>query len=157
CNVGAVVLTGQTASLALYRYLLACFCLPFLTSVLLLRLLPGRPPRAAAALLTAWACVQAGWQVGRKLPGVHAGDFQPPYPPVAQALDRLVRGRGPMRGRAGFWSARSLTQLPRRHVPVATLEPGGPYLHSDTADRCLNEDPADLRLPEYQFLVVTSD
>jgi hypothetical protein len=155
CNLLALFATGLGTSTAVDRYTLPCYLLPFLGSALLLRLLPGRKARWAATLIQLFGLVWAVRQAAVMLPACDLERLRVPYPPLAQALDRLVEERGPMRGLAGYWLARHLEYLTHHHVPVQALDlDGNPYFHASNPSHFLGYDRADLALPRYDFVVV---
>jgi hypothetical protein len=155
CNIAALLWTRNADHPGVPRYLLSCFLLPFLFSGLLLRWLPGRPTRSAVAFRLA-VFTFAICQAILFLPTVNWRHFEGPYPPLARELDRLARERGPMRGLAGFWSARHLTALSREGVRINVVMDGGqPWLHANCPDRYLSADPRDLRLPAFNFIIVS--
>jgi hypothetical protein len=156
CNIGALLLLGQGQNPAIERYLLPCWLLPLLCPVLLAGLLPWQRLRAfAAAAIPAVVVLFVGWRAAGVLPAVQRSQFEVPYPPLAQALDRLVRERGPLRGLAGFWEARSLSLLTRERVPVRPLNfVGEPWFHACNPAAFV-EDVGDGAPPGYQFIIAT--
>jgi hypothetical protein len=155
CNVGALLGAGMPDA-TVGRYLLACFFAPFLFLGLLLAAAPGRAARAAGALLTAAVLLFAAWRVTDLGPAAVRHGWRLPYPPLARALDRLVRERGPLRGLAHYWAGRGMNYLTREHVPVNSFT-AAPYLHGDNPDRFLSAAPDDTDLPEFRFVVVGPD
>jgi hypothetical protein len=155
CNILALFVAGLGLNPAVDRYTLPGYLLPFLASALLLHLLPGRKGWLAGSLVQLFGFFWLAWQAAGIFPTWDPKRFEVPYPPLAQALDRLAEERGPMRGLAGFWSARFLTFLTRHQVPVLPLTEGGtPYFHASNPARFLADDAADLTVPRYNFLVL---
>lgn len=160
-NVAAVFLHSYDNPLLLFvppasRYLFAFWLLPFLFLGLFVRLLPGgfgchggRCFRLAVVLLAAYRIIMFGAATDY----LH---FEPPYPPLAQTLDRLERERGPLRGLAGYWRARTMNFLTKERVWVRPAFANGvPWLHADNPNRFLADDPNDLTLPRYNFVIVS--
>jgi hypothetical protein len=153
CNVLALFATGQPAA---YRYCLAVHFLPFLFPFLLLRLLPGRAARLGSGLLLACVAGLALHQLRLLLPTVSRNGLAQPYPPLAEAIDRLVQEHGPLRGLAGFWTARRLSFLTRSRTPVLPIDTGGaPFVHASNANGFLDPRPGELAVPAYRLLVVS--
>jgi hypothetical protein len=154
CNAATLFLLGQGRNSAIDRYMLPCWLLPLLCPALLAGLLPWQRFRAIAIRAVPAALVLfAGWRIATALPTVERAHFEPPYPPLAQALDRLVRERGPMRGLAGFWEARWLSFLTRERVPVRPLNfCGEPWFHACNPAAFVDTDPL-----AYQFIVAVDD
>jgi hypothetical protein len=155
CNIAAMLGTGQAENPAVLRYGLTCFMLPFLFLGLLLRWLPGWAARSAVGFRLAVFAFTI-YQAYLFVPAMSRQHFELPYPPLARELDRLARERGPMRGLAGFWSARHLTALSREGVRLNVVTASGqPWLHANSPDRYLSPDPRDLRLPAFNFIIVS--
>lgn len=153
CILGALFVLGMSQHPAINRYVLSCWYLPFLLLPLLTCWLPGRMARATAILLQVGIAVFALQRVAVLLPNLDPHRFEQPYPPLAQALDRLARERGPLYGLGSFWAARSTTWFTREKVVVNALSAmGEPWFHASNPARFLPDD--DLRIPPYQFLVV---
>jgi hypothetical protein len=153
CNLGALAVTGMTDGAE--RYALPVYMLPLLTLGVLLRLLPGRPALAGFGVVVAAAVVLAGYRAATRLPAVEPSVLEPPYSPMAQALDRLAEQRGIRCGLAGFWNARHLTLQSHAGVGVHPITPtGSPLLHAANALQFLASDPAELRTPRHQFIIV---
>lgn len=155
CNLLAVLLNRQAHGPALARYTLACWLAPFLLGTLLLHQLPGRVARSGFVLAIAGAALFALVRIVNLLPQVDGSDLRPPYPAAAQELDRLVRTRGPMRGLAGFWSARRLRYLTHEHVTLLPVHIDvSPFLHACNASRFFESEPSGA-LPRFDFVVVS--
>jgi hypothetical protein len=151
-NVGALLATGKTDP-AVGRYLLASLFAPFLFLGLLLGAVPRWPGRAAVALGAAAVLVFAGWRLADLGPAAARRGWRLPYPPLAQALDRLVRERGPMRGLGSYWAARGMNYLSREHVLVNAFM-AAPFVHGANPDRFLAEAPGETDVPDFRFVVV---
>jgi hypothetical protein len=155
CNLLAMCLKGQVYNPAVNRYTLVCWLLPFLLLGLLLALVPGRLARAASRLSGLAVVLFALVRVAALLPQVDAAALRPPYPAMAQVLDRLVHERGPLRGLGGFDSARYLRFLTHEHVAIVPLdESAAPFFHAGNPDRYLDETRPGC-VPEYQFILAT--
>jgi hypothetical protein len=153
CNLGALAVTGMTDGTE--RYALPVYVLPFLTLGVLLRLLPGRPALAGFRVVVAAAVVLAAYRAATGLPAVEPSALEPPYSPMARALDRLAEQRGIRYGLAGFWNARHLTLQSHAGVRVLPMtNSGGPLVHAANSLHFLAAGPDELRTPRYQFIVV---
>jgi hypothetical protein len=154
-NLTVIIITGQTLNPGMERYVYACSLLPFLFAGLWPSLLPWPGARFLGGLARAGLVAFAVWRMAPVAADFRAERFAPRYPPVAEALDRLVRQHGPLRGLGEFWSARSLSYLTHEHVPIrATGNTGQPYLHAGNPDGYLSADPHDLTIPDYQLVVI---
>ncbi len=154
-NVAAVFAAGLSGNSAVPRYVLPCYTLPLLLTGWLLTLLPGAAARLARVAVPALVLAFGGWQVIDRGPELAAVEWETPYPPLAQVLDRLVRERGPLRGLAEFWSARQMHFLTRERVTVCPLDRYGlPFFHASDRNRFLADDPNDTRVPRYDFVIV---
>jgi hypothetical protein len=154
-NLAALFLTGSSSNPAVYRYTLPVYLLPALLGGWLLALLPGGAARLGRAAFVALAVVIALWRVAGRGPELAAVTVQPPYPPLARALDRLVRDRGPIRGLAEFWTARRMRLLTHECVAISPLDRYGiPFLHAANPRRWLADDLDDTSVPRYSFIVV---
>jgi hypothetical protein len=153
CNLVVLFLLGQGRNSAIDRYLLPCWLLPLLCPALLAALLPWQRPRAlASTLVPAAMAVFVACRVAAGMPAVEAARLEVPYPPLAQALDRLVHERGALRGLAGFWEARSLSFLTRERVPVRPLNfVGEPWFHACNPASFLATGAEGT--PTYQFIL----
>jgi hypothetical protein len=158
CNlavVGTYALGGGIVPVAVPRYLLGFCWLPVLCLGLLLRQLRGSWVTRIGRAFPVLAAVAAVTQIGLHGRGLSGQSFRQPYPPVVRELDDLARRRGSQCGLAGYWDARRMTFLCRAGVRVkAIVPPAQPYLHADNPNSFLPRDPHDLRLPEYDFLVI---
>lgn len=153
CILGALFVLGMTHQVAIGRYTLSCWFLPPLLLPLLMCWLPGRTARTTALVLQVGIVLFALQRAGMLLPDIDRFRFEQPYPPLAQALDRLARKRGPLNGLGCFWSARSTSWFTREQVTVNALSAmGEPWFHASNPARFFPDD--DLRIPTYQFLVV---
>src|SRR5262249_34286594 len=138
-------------------YTLSCWFLPALLLPLLLCWLPGWTARAIRVTLQLGILLFAAQRAVVLLPAVDGAKLEQPYPPLAQTLDRLARGRGPLYGLAGFWTARSTTWFTREQVVVNALSAQGePWVHASNAAHFLPRDDGALRMPGYRFLVMRS-
>jgi hypothetical protein len=156
CNVLVVFAVGMSRHPAVSRYILAVCVLPFLFPALLLALLPWRAARLGRGLLVAFVIGLALHQCRLLLPAVSREALRQPYPPLAQAIDRLVEERGPMRGLAGYWTARHLSFLTHSRTPVLPILLNGmPFPHGSNALAFLSPRPGEAPLPEYHFVVIT--
>jgi hypothetical protein len=153
CILGALFVLGMSHQVAIGRYTLSCWFLPPLLLPLFMCWLPGRTARATAFVLQAGIVLFALQRAEMLLPDIDGSRFEQPYPPLAQALDRLARERGSLNGLGCFWSARSTSWFTREQVAVNALSAmGEPWFHASNPARFLPGD--DLRIPPYQFLVV---
>src|SRR6185437_11423884 len=119
--------------------------------------LPGRIARAAGVVVPMGVILFAGQRATALLPNIDRTTFEQPYPPLAQALDRLAREHGPLRGLGGYWLARSTGWFCREHVVINALSPqGDPWFHGCNPAHFL-PDGDDLRMPPYRFLLVQRD
>jgi hypothetical protein len=155
CIVGALFVLGMSHQAAIGRYTLSCWFLPPLLLPLLCCWLPGRPARIALVVLQTAIVLFAVPRVWMMWPALEPARFEQPYPPLAQALDRLARERGPLCGLGGFWTARSTSYFTRANVTVNPLSVlGEPWFHASNPARFLADDKDDLRCPNYRFLVL---
>jgi hypothetical protein len=157
CNLGAIVGTGMTENPAIDRYLHACFVLPYLASGIWLFLAPWRAVRVGGTVPLGVASF-AIYLVSLYLPKVDWDRFHTRYPPIAQALDDMVRRHGPLRGIAGFWPSRSLSFLTHERVPIRSVNDiGGAYPHASGLPDYLSADPHDTSYPDYHFVLFAPD
>lgn len=160
-NLTAVFLHSYDNPLLLFvpppsRYLFACWLLPFLFLGLFVQLLPGWFGRQGATCFRLAVVLFAAYRIVTHGAVMDYRHFEPPYPLLAQTLDRLERERGPMRGLAGYWTARSMNFLSHERIWVRpAIANGFPWLHADNPNRFLADDPADLTIPRYNFLVIS--
>jgi hypothetical protein len=155
CILGVLFVAGMAHQAAISRYVLPCWFLPALLLPLLLCWLPGRTARVAQMVLQLGIILFAVQRAVVLLPRIDRSKLEQPYPPLAQALDRLARERGPLCGLAGFWTARSTTWFTREHVVVNALSAQGePWFHASNPVSFLPSDNKELRIPNYRFLVV---
>ncbi|HZY89780.1 MAG TPA: hypothetical protein VFE78_33470, partial [Gemmataceae bacterium] len=152
CNLGALLAAG-TANVAVGRYVLACVFAPFLFGGLLWAALPGRAAGVAGRLLPVAVVLFAAWRLAGPAAEVRRQGWRMPYLPLAQALDRLVRERGPLRGLAHYWVGRGQEYQTRERVLVNTFV-GVPFSHGDNPDHYLAASAGDLGVPDYRFVVV---
>ncbi len=158
CNLGAIVCTGMTENPAIDRYLHGCFVLPYLAAGVWLSLAPWRPLRAGAVLGHLAIASFAVFLIVEYLPALDWDRFAPRYPPIAQALDDLVRRHGPLRGIAGFWQARELSFLTKEHVHLRSVnQVGGAYPHAGNLQAYLSADPHDTSVPDYHFVLISPE
>jgi hypothetical protein len=138
------------------RYLFACWVLPFLFLGLLVQMLPGWLGRAGGVCFRLGVVLFAVSRIVTHGAAMDYAHFEPPYPSLAQMLDRLERERGPMRGLAGFWTARRMSFLSHQRVWVRPAsKDGSPFFHAFNPNRFLADDPADLTLPRYNFIIIS--
>jgi hypothetical protein len=157
CNLLVLFAVGMGRHAAVDRYCVASYFLPFLFLGLLLALLPGWAARLGRGLLLVFVVGLALHQFALLLPKVSREALRQPYPPLAEAIDRLVEEHGPMRGLAGFWSARELSFLTHsRTLLVPILTDCSPYPHASNANWYIDPGPGRLSLPEYRLLVVAA-
>ncbi len=155
CIFGALLVGGMAQHYATYRYTLSCWFLPCLFLPLLLGWLPGRMVRAASVLVPLSVVLFAAQRAMVLIPRIERSAFEQPYPAVAQALDRLARQRGPLRGLGGYWLARSISWFSRENVAIdPLLQLAIPWFHGSNANRFLPADGDDLRIPGHQFLLL---
>jgi hypothetical protein len=155
CNLGALFATGLSENSAVYRYILPCYTLPPLLTGWLLTLLPAAGARLGRVVFPALAVSFAAWQVADRGRELMAVKLETPYPPLAQALDRLVRERGPMRGLGEFWCSRQCQFLTHERVIVAPLDRfGTPFFHAGQRGQFLADDPREAAVPPFRFVVV---
>ncbi len=158
CILAVLFAAGLSQRGEIWRYMLPCYLLPLLLTGWLLGLLPGRGARLGWVVIPAVAVLVAVGRLADRGPELAAVKLEPPYPPLAQALDRLVRQRGPLRGLAEFWVARPLQFLTRERVVVAPFDACGlPYFHASNPARYLADDPRDTTVPPYRFVIVKPD
>jgi hypothetical protein len=155
CILGALLALGMASHEAIYRYTLSCWFLPCLFLPLMLSWFPGRVARTAGALVQLAVVMFALQRAIALVPRIDRRDFEQPYPPLAQVLDRLAQERGPLRGLGGFWLARSTTWFTRADVVVNPVgEAAAPLFHASNPNRFLPADPEDLQIPSHQFLLL---
>jgi hypothetical protein len=154
CSVAAVLIMGSVKEAALLRYLHTCWLFPYLCLLVWTHLLPWRAARLAPWIVTA--------VVGFRLLSFSETSpwqrFGPPYPPLAEKLDELTRGYGRLRGVAEYWQARRMHYLTNEHVSIAPiLGLGMPWFHGFNPNAYLADDPNDLTVPDYHFVIVSPD
>jgi hypothetical protein len=155
CNLLALLVLGMGTHNAAIRYCVVLYLVPFLFPGLLLRLLPGRAARLGGAALLAFVVALALHQFRLLLPAVGRDGFAQPYPPLAQAIDRLVAEHGPMQGVAGYWSARELSFLTRSRTRIVPLLTDcSPFPHGGNSRWYIDRRPGRLALPDYRLIVV---
>jgi hypothetical protein len=158
CNLAAITCAGLTEHPAIDRYLHACFILPFLTAGVWLSLAPWPALRAGAALGHAGIALFAISLGCLLFPHLERQPFAARYPPVAQALDDMVRRHGRLRGISGFWPARELSFLTRERVHLRSVNDlGAAYPHANSIHAYLSDDPHDTSVPDYHFIVFAPD
>jgi hypothetical protein len=158
CNLTAVFLYSLgKLDRAPHRYLFAYWLLPFLFLGLFVRLLPGRLGRRGGVCFRLGVVLFAAYRLVVQGAATDCTHFEPPYPPLARLLDRLERERGPMRGLAGYWTARRMDFLSRERVWVRpAVHDGYPHFHAYNPNRYLADNPADLSLPRYNFVIIST-
>jgi hypothetical protein len=155
CNLAAVFAAGLSGNSAVSRYVLPCYVLPLLLTGWLLALLPGRTGGLSRSVFPALVVLFAARQIIDRGPELAAVKWEPPYPPLTQVLDRLVRERGPLRGMGEFWSSREIHFLSRERVIVNPLDRYGmPFFHASDRNRFLADDPHDTSVPHCDFIIV---
>ncbi|HWG42019.1 MAG TPA: hypothetical protein VN688_04475 [Gemmataceae bacterium] len=153
-NAGALIATGSVDRAAVTRYLYTWWFLPFLCLALWSRLLPWRPVRLIPWLVTALVI----FQMLRFPEPLRTDGFARRYPPLAQALDELVRKHGRLRGFAEYWRARESHYLTQERVDVLPiLSWGVPWFHGFNPNAFLGDNPHDLSLPDYNFVIVPTN
>ncbi len=156
CNVFVLFAVGMSGHPGAARYILAVCVLPLLVAVLLLALLPGGAARLARGLVVTFVIGLALHQCRLLLPEVSRETLRAPYPLLAEAIDRLVEEHGPMRGLAGYWTARRLSFLTHSRTPVLPILLNAmPFPHGSNAQAFLNPRPGEAALPEYHLVVLT--
>jgi hypothetical protein len=154
-NLGALWVAGMAGNSAVYRYTLPCYLLPPLLTGWLLALLPGRAALSGRLAFPLLAVLLAGWRLADRGPEWAGVPLEPPYPPLAQTLDRLAEERGPLRGLAEFWTARRLRFLTRGQVVLCPLDRfGQPFFHASNPSRFLADDQRDTAVPAYNFIIL---
>ncbi len=158
CNLSAIVCAGMTENPAIDRYLHAWLVLPFLTAGVWLSLAPWPVVRAGAALGHTAIALFAIYLGSLFLPRLERPPFAVRYPPVAQALDDMVRRHGPLRGISGFWPARELSFLTKERVHLRSVNDiGAAYPHASSIHAYLSADRHDTSVPDYHFIVFAPD
>lgn len=154
-NAAALITANMVNLSTLDRYLYTWLMLPFLFIALWPRLLPWRP----AARLVPIAVFAVVLLRLLTFPDAFALDrFDTRYPPLARALDDMVRKHGRLRGFAHYWSAREMCYLTREHVEVLpTLPWGQPWFHGYNPNAFLPDDRLDLTVPDYHFTIVPTN
>jgi hypothetical protein len=154
-NLGALWVAGLASNSAVYRYTLPCYLLPPLFTGWLLALLPGRAALSGRFAFPLLAVLLAGWRLTDRGPELARVPLEPPYPPLAQTLDRLAEERGPLRGLAEFWTARRLRFLTHSRVAICSFDRfGQPFFHASNPLRWLADDPRDMAVPAYNFIIL---
>lgn len=155
CTLGALWVLRMAHHPAVHRYTLNCWFFPCILLPLLLFWLPGRGARFARLAVQVGIVLLTVRTAAPILPKIEGRHFAQPYPPLAQELDRLARRRGPLRGLGGFWLARSTGYFTREQVIVNPLSGMcTPFFHASNPARFLSDAEDELRVPEYQFLLV---
>ncbi|HEY7155091.1 MAG TPA: hypothetical protein VH575_14100, partial [Gemmataceae bacterium] len=149
-NAAALIVTESVSPAFVVRYLYTWWFLPFLCLLLWSSLLPWRAVRLLPWIVAAFV----GFRIV-SYPEALSGDrLAPRYPPLAQALDEMVRKYGPLRGFAEYWHTREVKYLTKRHLDVLPiLGYGAPWFHSINPNAYLSDDPHDLSIPDYHFVV----
>jgi hypothetical protein len=154
CNAGALIVTGWGKECTILRYLYTWWFPPFLCLLLWPRLLSRRATRLAVGAVVAVVL----FRVGTFPEPLRADRLTRRYPPLAQALDEMVRKHGRMRGLADFWRARELHYLTREQVEVLPILTWGiPWFHAINPNGYLSRDPRDLTIPDYHFVIVPTN
>jgi hypothetical protein len=155
CVLAALFAAGLGTNPVIDRYRLSCHFFPLLFLPLLVCWLPGRTARATAGLLALGAAAFALFRISEVAPHIEPARLEPPYPPLARALDELARQRGPLRGLAGFWTARTVNFFSREDVVLNPLgRVAEPFFHAGNPARHLPADRDDLRVPDCSLIVV---
>ncbi len=152
CNAAALLVTNMVNYSTLDRYLYTWLLLPFLCLALWPRVLPWRPlTRLVPVAVIALVMVRL-----LTFPDVlDVNRFGSRYPPLAQALDDMVRKHGRLRGLGDYWRAREMHYLTQEHVDVLPIVPWGmPWFHGYNPNAFLFDDRRDLSLPDYHFVIV---
>jgi hypothetical protein len=155
CILGALFVLDMAHHPSIDRYTLSCWFLPCLLLPLLMCWLPGQTARVGWGMLQGGVVILAIHHAAVMLPTIDRTKFEQPYPPLARELDRLARQRGPLRGLGGYWLSRTTGWFTREPVVINSLSGlYEPWFHGSNAARFLSDDPEDLRVPLYHFLLV---
>jgi hypothetical protein len=151
-NAGALMTATMVDCSRLPRYLYTWVVLPFFC----IAMWPHLLPRRFAGRLVPAAAIGVVLLRLLTFPDALALDrFTTRYPPLARALDDMVRKHGRLRGFGTFWRAREMHYLTREHVEVLPILPHGPPLfHAYNPNAYLHDDPHDLTVPDYHFAIV---
>ncbi|HTU21218.1 MAG TPA: hypothetical protein VMG10_24405 [Gemmataceae bacterium] len=151
-NAGALMIANMVSCSTLDRYLYTWLLLPFLFIALWPRLLPWR---ATARLAPAAVIGVVLVRLFTFPDAVFLDRFSLRYPPLARALDDMVRKHGRLRGFGHYWSAREMHYLTCEHVEVLpTLPWGQPWFHGYNPNAFLLDDRRDPTVPDYHFAIV---
>jgi hypothetical protein len=149
-NAGVLIVAGLIEPFAVSRYLYTWWFLPFLCLGLWSRLLPGRLVRFVPGIIV----LVVVFRVLTFPDSLSVDRIAPRYPPLARALDELVRKHGPLRGFAEFWRARETRYLTQEHVAVVPILPNGsPWFHAFNPNSYLSDDRHDTIVPDYHFVI----
>jgi len=149
------LIMGRQDAAAMVRYSYCFTMLPPLAFPLVVALLAGTARRRLVGVCWLAIVLFIGYRLTTEFLNNGFPRFEQPYPELAQRLDDLARERGYIRGLAGYWHARYMRYVTKCHVQLLPVERDGrPYLHIANPERWLSDDPADLAVPEYRFIVV---
>ena len=106
-NAAVLIVTGSVDPCSVSRYQYTWWFLPLMCLVVWSRLLPGRLPRLIPGIVV----ILVAFRLLTFPDPLRLDRLTPRYPPLARALDEMVRKHGPLRGFAEFWSAREMRYL----------------------------------------------
>jgi hypothetical protein len=151
-----LALIGDPFVMPLERYFFSLTILPVLALPLWLAV--GAKPLPRLAFLARLGVVAVVvWQCGtaiveRGIPWVEA-----PYPPLAQALDRLAREKKLRAGICAYWQARQMRYLTHEQVLVLpTFQNGRPFLHGNNPELYFSADPEALNPQTFNFVIINA-
>jgi hypothetical protein len=152
CNAAALMIAKMVNISTLYRYLYTWLQLPFLFIAMWPRLYPWQPLRRLVPVSILAVVFFRLITFPDPLPIDH---FDARYPPLARALDEMVRKHGRLRGFAEYWRAREMHYLTHERVEVLPILSWGlPWFHGTNPNSFLTDDRRDLTIPDYQFVIV---
>src|SRR5579883_1943660 len=152
CNAAVLMIAKMVNISTLYRYLYTWLQLPFLFIAMWPRLFPWRPAVRLVPIAIAAVVLFRVITFPDPLPIDH---FDARYPPLARALDEMVRKHGRLRGFAEYWRAREMHYLTHERVDVLPILSWGlPWFHGTNPNAFLSDDRRELTIPDYHFVVV---
>jgi hypothetical protein len=153
-NAAALIVAKMVNISTLDRYLYTWLQLPFLFIAMWPRLFAWRP---AVRLVHASLIAVVLFRVGTLPDPLPIERFGARYPPLARALDEMVRKHGRLRGFADYWRAREMHYLTHERVDVLPILSWGlPWFHGTNPNAFLSDDSRELTLPEYHFVIVAT-
>ena len=153
-NAAVLIVTGSVDPCSVSRYQYTWWFLPLMCLVVWSRLLPGRLPRLIPGIVV----ILVAFRLLTFPDPLRLDRLTPRYPPLARALDEMVRKHGPLRGFAEFWSAREMRYLTQERVAVLPItRTGSPRFHAFNPNSFLNDDPRDTNVPDYHFVIFPID